>query len=47
MSKFKETLDKLYFTGMIRDSEFEKNSRAQMYDKSSPQKQAALNKHAN
>jgi len=45
MSKFKETLDELYLTGYFSDI-YLVNSLTSQYNKSSLEKQAALNKHA-
>jgi len=45
MSKFKETLDELHLTGYFSDI-YLVNSLTSQYNKSSLEKQAALNKHA-
>ena len=45
MSNFKQTLNELYITGFFTDR-FSATSLANEYDKSGPEKKAALDKHA-
>ena len=45
MSKFKETLNELYLSGYFTDK-YSANSLAIKYDKSTPEKQVALDKNS-
>lgn len=45
MSNFKQTLNELYLTGYFADK-WEARKLASQYDKSTPEKKAALDKHA-